>query len=654
MRTITFSKAKTLVSKAFPIAISIMLAFGGFTHMQAQDPPAFPGAEGYGAIATGGRGGEVIEVTNLNNSGEGSLRAAINASGPRTIVFRVGGIIELESALEIKNGDVTIAGQTAPGDGICIKNYNTVVKADNVIIRFIRFRLGDDKSDQEDDAIWGRNQDRIIIDHCSMSWSVDEVSSFYDNSNFTMQYCILSEALYNSIHGKGEHSYGGIWGGQGATFHHNLLAHNSSRNPRFNGSRYSGEPDLEKVDHRNNVIYNWGGNSAYGAEGGTYNLVNNYYKSGNASSNRRRICELYPTNDGTYGNFYVAGNYFPYSKFTTEDNWGMGMDGISSDKKEEIKLDEPFDAAPVTTHSAQEAYEHVLMQAGAVLPKRDPVDERIVNETRTGTTQYGGDFGDARGIIDTPSDVGGYPEYESGEAPTDTDGDGMPDEWEEANGLNPNTPVDRNETNDEGYTNLEVYLNSLVEDFEYLVRPIEVSADAPDGEATVNITWNDISDNETAFIIERSIDEGDWQEVASVEANTTSYSDEDLSVSGTYDYRMKAVNEDLESHYTEKVSVLVDVSTGILETTDEGVRDARLTPNPVINEAQLFYSLENESEVNISVFNFSGQKMLSVVREKQQPGSHEVSIPTQTLNSGSYFVNIRTSKGITTVKMIVK
>lgn len=453
--TSTYKKSITLAA----LLIGFIL---GFSPLQAQQL-AFPGAEGFGRFTTGGRGGVVYEVTNLNDSGLGSFRDAVNRTGARTIVFRVSGTITLLSPLPIKNGNLTIAGQTAPGDGIAIRNNTVTVDADNVIIRFIRFRLGDE-AQVVNDAIWGRERQNIIIDHCSLSWSVDETGSFYDNKNFTMQWCILSESLYSSVHGKGNHGYGGIWGGQGATFHHNLLAHHSSRNPRFNGARYSNRPDLELVDFRNNVIYNWGSNSAYGGERGNHNIVNNYYKYGPAtsSSKRNRILDAAAPSDAELGRWYINGNYVHGYPAITADNWAGGVQNVSSAQLAMIKVNEPFNYAPVRTQTAEEAFVTVLDSVGAILPKRDAVDARIVNEARTGTATYGGVYGAGKGIIDTQATVGGWPTLNSEPAPVDADKDGMPDAWETANGLNPTDPADRNgDYNGNGYTNLEKYLNSL-------------------------------------------------------------------------------------------------------------------------------------------------------------------------------------------------
>lgn len=453
---------------------------------------AFPGAAGAGRFTTGGAGGDVYTVTSLADSGEGTLRWAIEKSGKRTIVFAVGGVIALEKQLVIRNDDVTIAGQTAPGAGICLKNHTLRVDANNVIIRFIRCRMGDEAK-EEDDAMNGYQKNypgkrNIIIDHCSMSWSTDECASFYGNTDFTMQWCIVSESLTNSIHGKGKHGYGGLWGGSPATFHHNLLAHHSNRTPRLCGSRYSNRADMEQVDLINNVIYNWSSEGAYGAQGGSYNVMNNYYKPGPVASHTGVHCRFFTAYvddgenaqaKGTYGRFYLSGNYMADReglKWPAEvaaanaDNTSATAFVVKNDElpAEDLLASSPFEILDDYSfmQTAQEAFESVLQTAGAS-NKRDKIDTRIVNETRNGTYSRKGSNGSDYGFIDTQSDAEGWGEYvETHSEEPDTDGDGMPDTWEETHGLNPNDPSDRNDTDvDENkvYTNLEMYLNGLVE-----------------------------------------------------------------------------------------------------------------------------------------------------------------------------------------------
>ncbi|MBN1926347.1 MAG: Ig-like domain-containing protein [Prolixibacteraceae bacterium] len=433
------------------------------------DQLAFPTAEGYGKFTTGGRGGKVIEVTNLNDTGTGSLRAAIEASGPRTIVFRVSGTIELTRELKISNPYITIAGQTAPGDGICISQYPLVINADEVIVRYIRVRMGDEAGN-ESDAISGRYHKNIMIDHVSASWSVDETISIYHCENVTVQWCIVSESLYLSNHEKGTHGYGGIWGSNYSTYHHNLLAHHTSRNPRFASG-------CGNNDYRNNVLYNWGFNSCYGAEKvqqnsseftfSNINMVANYYKPGPATksgSTRYKIAQPSSRDkQNDYGKWYVADNFVHGSAKVTANNWDGGIqpdDG--SPAISWLKLEEPWSAMPIDQHTAEEAYVLVLQNAGASLPQRDAVDLRIVDETINAYATYGASYGAKKGIIDSQADVGGWPELNSLQPPTDTDHDGMPDDWETAKGLNPNDDTDRNEIGDGGYTNLEIYLNELV------------------------------------------------------------------------------------------------------------------------------------------------------------------------------------------------
>jgi autotransporter-associated beta strand protein len=451
---------------------------------------SFPGAEGFGMYTTGGRGGDVYYVTNLNDSGTGSLRWAIGQNGARTIVFKVSGTIELQSNLSIKNGDVTIAGQTAPGDGICIKNFPLLIDADNIIIRFIRVRLGDDMN-VENDALGGRYRKDIIVDHCSFSWATDETVSLYSCENTTIQWCIISESLKNSVHTKGTHGYGAIVGGNKASYHHNLLAHHDSRSPRIGpGLRTQ---TSEYVDMRNNVMYNNAGEGCYGAEAMNVNIVNNYYKPGPASNSgtkRGRIIAIdkkinlvptdgfYPINN-VWGKFYISGNIVDAAASSgnditicnnaTADNWEYGVYNqihskynITDAEKQSLRVNTPFNTGLIKTDDAHAAFDKVLKWAGCS-HQRDAVDTRIVNETRNGTYTYTGSISNQKGIIDTPSDVGGYPVLKSLPAPLDSDGDGMPDAWEIANNLDPNNAIDRNSyTLSSDYTNLEVYLNTLV------------------------------------------------------------------------------------------------------------------------------------------------------------------------------------------------
>lgn len=454
----------------------VFLVYTGYGISQ---PLAFPGAEGFGRYTTGGRGGMVYIVDNLNDDMvkplKGSLRWAIEKEEPRIIVFAISGTIPLKGPLVINYGNLTIAGQTAPGDGICIKNFVTNIDADNVIIRFIRFRCGNEKAKSSaQDAVNSKNRKNIIIDHCSMSWSVDETASFYDNSDFTMQWCIISESLNKAGHPKGDHGFGAIWGGSGASFHHNLLASHTSRTPRFCGSRYTRNSKAELVDFRNNVIFNWGYQNVYGGEGGNHNMINNYYKAGPATQPGEKQCRILDLTRYFFdkkvrpdtlfaGNFFIEGNIVENCSNATENNWQYGVQGASDKQKSRSKVDIAFNHAPVKTQTALEAYQLVLKYAGAVLPARDAVDQRIVQEVKSGVCAYGDSWGKNSGIIDSHKSVGGWPELKSTPAPFDSDKDGMPDEWELANSLDPYNPEDRNSFMlHSDYTNLEVYLNSLV------------------------------------------------------------------------------------------------------------------------------------------------------------------------------------------------
>lgn len=518
--------------------------------------PAFPGAEGYGRYTVGGRGGKVYHVTTLEDgTQEGTFRWACNQSGKRTIVFDVSGTIFLKSELKLRNGLVTIAGQTAPGDGICVANYPFVISAPNVIIRFMRFRLGNEAlktnpSAHEGDGLGGMDSQNIIVDHCSVSWSIDECLSVYGSKNISIQWCIASQSLVNSGHSKGAHGYGGNWGGSGASYHHNLIAHHGSRTPRL-GPRPGTQSD-ERMDLRNNVIYNWSGEGCYGGEAMKVNIVNNYYKPGPATqtgakgkrmakpgirtvdycldkntlfTNYNNVAGVKPTKatgscdskgnpqvsltvnskviiypidmekntisvDGKdvkvvwnswkptlhqWGRYYIEGNVNPVYSDVTADNWKYGLfSQIDTGSKvdyhnateDELRGSTPLDFESTTTHTAEMAYEKVVRYAGASL-HRDAYDEMMASDTRNGVASCIVS-GIGKGFINSQDEVvyadgtTGWPALASLEPKADTDGDGMPDEWEKANGLNPEDAADGVTLREDGYTNLEHYLNSIV------------------------------------------------------------------------------------------------------------------------------------------------------------------------------------------------
>lgn len=449
--------------------------------------PAFPGAEGAGKYTTGGRGGDVYEVTTLADyaAGEkpisGSLRDAVSGSN-RMIVFRVGGEIRLKEPLRIIGNNLTIAGQTAPGDGIVLTDYSIIFGNDkaiakeediyaksttgnNIILRYLRVRPGD-RTDAELDAIWARWHHDIIIDHCSFSWSNDEALAIYGNINTTVQWCLASESLTMSKHVKGRHGYGAIFGGKAATVHHNLLATHTSRAPRIDGQ---GRLDSTATDFMNNVIYNWGFNSLYGGQGNTRtNIIGNYYKPGPgtqdyADGGVRKDGEEDPLANIGYR---IANPSRPggdaKSYWFIRDNVVEGYPEVSRDNRKGVYIEDPVNTLyleePAATsyrpvvERAEDAYTAVMANVGATLPKRDWLDQRIVDDVRRGTGRF----------INTPAEAGGIPKFEGGKPPLDGDHDGIPDVWEIEHGLDPNDPADGKQVAANGYTNLENYLNHLV------------------------------------------------------------------------------------------------------------------------------------------------------------------------------------------------
>jgi len=456
--------------------------------------PAFPGAEGGGMYTFGGRGGRVIEVTNLNDYGPGSLRDACEQGGARIVVFNVAGIIHITKPISIKAPYITIEGQSAPGDGICIAGESVWVDTHDVVVRFVRFRRGATDVTSRDDAFGGNPVGNIMIDHVSGSWGLDEVMSMYRHVynrtagkngdklptvNITMQNCMFAEGLdtYN-------HAFGSTLGGLNSTFMRDLWADNISRNPSI--GMYG---DFGFV---NNVVFNWWDRSADGGDDRSlFNFINNYYKPGPITDIAKPVGHRIlkpepgrsPGTKGWFGRVYADGNIMVGDDKVTKNNWDGGIQiGDMPDAgryTDSIRVNKPFPMAPVTIIKTTDAYDYVLKNVGCYLPVRDAVDKHIIEEVRTGKIYYvaGTDNSNGKqwvkhrlpdtsykkGIITDISQVGGYPEYK-GTPYKDTDHDGMPDAYEIKHGLNPNDPSDASlpAKNGGGYTNIEVYLNSLV------------------------------------------------------------------------------------------------------------------------------------------------------------------------------------------------
>lgn len=423
--------------------------------------PAFPGAEGWGRYAQGGRGGAVLKVTNLNDSGPGSFREAVTDSGPRIVVFEVSGTIDLRSPLEVNAPFLTIAGQTAPGDGICLKRFPLRIRnTHDVIIRGIRIRPGIESGliGSEIDVIDVDNSQNVIVDHCVFSWSTDEgVNTWHGARYITVQWCMMSEPLDHSIHEKGAHGYCASIGGYKASFHHNLLANGAARNPSIAGND---QAPTVLLDFRNCVISNWGHRSCDGKPL-SINLVNNYYKSGPATNEdvKRRITRIDNAEKlGFSCLWYVDGNFVEGYPAISANNWTGGVDYEEGTSPEKNRRKDPFEVAPVITQPAKEAYELVLKYAGCYL-NRDAQEKRIIEQIRTGKYTVS-----KNGLIDRVEQAGGWPVLKTGKLPPDTDKDGIPDEWEQKNGLNATDPSDAKKMAGNKYMNIENYINSLLPD----------------------------------------------------------------------------------------------------------------------------------------------------------------------------------------------
>ncbi len=410
---------------------------------------AFPDAYGFGEYSCGGRGGKVLLVTNLNDNGAGSLREAIKSKGPRTIVFEVAGVIELDSTLELKEPFVTIAGNSAPGDGICLKNFGMVLtRTHNVIIRYLRIRPGSQKG-VELDALSINSSQNVIIDHCSLSWGTDEVLSVTQggSTNISVQWCFINEGLNKSVHHKGEHGYGSLLRIDGnLSFHHNFYSNNNSRNPRI--GTYGDFSRGGFVDFRNNLVYNWGQLPAYTAEDkATINFINNYYKAGNSTADS--VKEIIFHVGGNTTSLYISGNILEgFEKYSSENKKLVRVSKYANVNSVFLPL--PIQVSQILTEDPLVAKEKILKTAGAILPQRDFVDKRLVTQFISNTGK----------IVDDQNQTGGWPQYKFSNKNKDMNRNGIDDNWEAKYKLNSSdNNIHNADIDNDGYTNLEEFLN---------------------------------------------------------------------------------------------------------------------------------------------------------------------------------------------------
>lgn len=719
------------------ILLLIIASLGLITASFAGSPLiAFPGAEGFGKYAVGGRGGKVVAVTNLQdykatetpiqgslrwalneyvrtdsvyrkyiaaNGGDSLVKKAITVFTPLTIVFKVSGTIWLKEDLKVKRDSLTIAGQTAPGDGICIAGrsvlFNGATGGDlfyygprrkELIVRHLRFRPGYPRNDDGTPLLsatvvtYGtdvENYENVIFDHCTMSWANEECLAIYDNKNTTVQWSIVSEGLYCAYHKKGLRSYGGVWGGQYASYHNNLIAHQSSRAIRFGGAR--AHDTIAVIDYSNNVVYNWGNNDAiYGGEieipsgRSEINMQNNYYKKGpilatasatpSITNKGHRLVYLYdaasPANG--HGEHYVNGNYVYGYPTVTANNWLYGVQfkyySDTTTTYPAFRLNTP--SPEVTSNiignskSAETAFPDVLANAGATLPLRDAHDKRVANEVLTGTaTGYGSiatyinngsTFSNStylnkvQGIIDDPAVVGGWPTFSTGTVAADSDGDGMPDDYETAQSLNPNDSIDGNGIDASGYTNLEVYLNSIGTFQNFLQAPFNLKASL-NGANKPQLSWQDVSEIEENYVIERSTDSIAFAPIDTIAANSASYTD--INANGVkYFYRVRAITATLQSAYTNIVGITVP-TTAINETKIEGLK---VYPNPVSSVINIE---ANEDIVGLEIISVGG---LSI--ERREPNSKTMNIAVDNLPQGIYTLKISARSGKQEIVKVLK